>query len=50
MLQRAVCKILTGPDDGGSRHLCNVGQYLHGATSQKTAIFILVPVKTSNLI
>jgi hypothetical protein len=33
----------TIPDDGGSKHLWNIGQYvatrLHGATPEKTAIF-----------
>jgi hypothetical protein len=36
---------MTNKDDGGSKHLWNVGQYLttiHGATSQKAAILMLV--------
>jgi hypothetical protein len=35
-------------DDGGSKHLCNVSK-LHGAKTQKTVIFILATVRTSNL-
>jgi hypothetical protein len=37
--------------DGGDEFLRNVGftQDLHGATSQKTAFFIVTAVKTSNL-
>jgi hypothetical protein len=38
-----LCTMSQRPDDGGSKHLRNVGQYLpHAATSQKTSIFILV--------
>jgi hypothetical protein len=38
------------PEDGGDTFLRNVGsQDLHGATSQKTAFFIVTAVKTSNL-
>jgi hypothetical protein len=29
--------------------VCRLRQYLHGATSQKTAFFIVIAVKTSNL-
>jgi hypothetical protein len=38
------------PDDGGSKHLQNVGKLLPdtGATTQKTVIFILAAVRTSN--
>jgi hypothetical protein len=40
-------------DDGGSKHLLNAGQLvpdLYGATSQKTVIFILVALRTLNII
>jgi predicted secreted protein len=38
-------------DDAGSKHLLNVGKLLqiHGATTQKTVIFILAAVRTLNL-
>jgi hypothetical protein len=34
-------KVIQGdrPDDGGSKHLCNVSQLLHGTAFQETAIF-----------
>jgi hypothetical protein len=32
-------------DDGGSKYLWKIGR-LHGATSQKTVIFILAAVRT----
>jgi hypothetical protein len=28
------------PNDGGSKHLWNVGKLLHGATTQKALIFL----------
>jgi hypothetical protein len=37
------------PDDGGSKNLWHVGKLLHGATTQRTAIFILAAVRTWNL-
>jgi hypothetical protein len=39
------------PDDGGDKFLRNVGSYkrTHGATSQKTPLFVVTAVKTSNL-
>jgi hypothetical protein len=51
------CLRRQGPDDGGSKHLLNVGQFQgpddggskHSATSQKTVIFILAAVRTLNL-
>jgi hypothetical protein len=41
------------PDDGGSKDLWNVGKLLpalllHGATTQKTAFFVLTALRTSN--
>jgi hypothetical protein len=39
------------PDNGGSKYLWNVSKFtrLHGAISQKTAIFILDAISTRNL-
>jgi hypothetical protein len=35
------------PTDGGRRRIRNVGQYLHGATFQKTAILVPLAVYIS---
>jgi hypothetical protein len=38
------------PKDGGDTFLRNVGPYkIYAATSQKTAFFIVIAVKTSNI-
>lgn len=45
------CNLADSPDDEGSRYLQNVSQLaLHWATSQMTASFVFVAVRTWNLI
>jgi hypothetical protein len=48
---RGACCLHDRCDDGGSKHLWNIGQFLRDctATSQKAVIFVLAAVRTPNI-